>query len=97
MFQGGAHATADPSIVVIDEIVGVWIALWMLPYSFVVIALAFVAFRAFDIVKPPPARQLERIPNGWGIMLDDVAAGLYANLAVRAVLLAAAASGVTLP
>jgi phosphatidylglycerophosphatase A len=97
LFQNGAHETADPSIVVIDEIVGVWIALWMLPYSPVVIALAFVAFRAFDIVKPPPARQLERIPDGWGIMLDDVAAGVYANLAVRAILLVAASQGVTLP
>ena len=87
LFQPGAHAPADPSIVVIDEIVGIWISLWLVPYSRVAIVVAFVLFRLFDIVKPPPARQLERIPNGWGIMLDDVAAGIYANLATRGVLL----------
>ena len=87
MFQPGDHGVADPSIVVIDEIVGIWITLWLIPYSRIAILLAFVLFRLFDIVKPPPARQLERIPNGWGIMLDDVAAGIYANLATRGILL----------
>lgn len=85
-FQGGGHEQPDPSIVVIDEIVGMWISLLFLPQSWSAIALAFVCFRAFDILKPPPARQLERIPGGWGIMLDDVAAGIYANLSVRLVL-----------
>ncbi len=97
MFQGGVHGEADPSIVVIDEIVGMWISLWGLPYSVTAIALAFLLFRIFDIVKPPPARQLERVPNGWGIMLDDVAAGVYANLATRGALLALAAFGWSLP
>jgi phosphatidylglycerophosphatase A len=97
VFQPGAHDVADPSIVVIDEIVGVWIALWFLPYSITAIILAFLTFRFFDIVKPPPARQLERIPDGWGIMLDDVAAGVYANLATRAVLAAFAAFSITVP
>ena len=82
-FQPGGNAEADPSIVVIDEIVGMWIALLLLPKSMLVICLAFIFFRAYDIVKPPPARQLERVPNGWGIMLDDVAAGIYANISVR--------------
>ncbi len=86
-FQGNVHGTPDPSIVVIDEIVGMWIALLFLPNSIWVIALAFILFRIFDIVKPPPVRQLERIPNGWGIMLDDVAAGVYANLTCHLLLL----------
>lgn len=85
-FQPGAHTVADPSIVVIDEVVGMWIALLFQPSGIGAAILAFVAFRGFDIVKPPPARQLERIPGGWGIMLDDVVAGIYANLATIAVL-----------
>jgi phosphatidylglycerophosphatase A len=69
----------DPSIVVIDEIVGMWIALLFLPKSLTVVLVAFLLFRLFDIVKPPPARASERIPNGWGVMMDDVVAGVYAN------------------
>jgi phosphatidylglycerophosphatase A len=86
LLQGGNHETPDPSIVVIDEIVGMWISLLFLPKSMWVIVAAFVLFRIFDIVKPPPARQLERIPNGWGIMLDDVLAGVYANICCRGIL-----------
>jgi phosphatidylglycerophosphatase A len=86
IFQKESHASADPSIVVIDEIVGVWIALFLLPKSVTAIVIAFLAFRLFDIVKPFPAKQLEQLPNGWGIMLDDVAAGIYANLMTRVIL-----------
>jgi phosphatidylglycerophosphatase A len=82
-FQPGAHDVPDPSIVVIDEIVGMWITLLFLPVSIPTVVVAFFAFRGFDIIKPPPARQLEKIPNGWGIMLDDVVAGIYANIATR--------------
>lgn len=85
-FQPGEHETADPSIVVIDEFVGIWISMLFLPKNAVVITIAFIAFRVFDIIKPPPARQLERIPNGWGIMLDDVVAGVYANVATHTAL-----------
>lgn len=46
--------------------------------------LAFVLFRVFDIIKPPPARQLERLPHGWGVLIDDLAAGAYALLAMLA-------------
>jgi len=73
----------DPSIVVVDEIVGMWVSLFLLPKTLPVMGVSFLLFRLYDIVKPPPARQLERARNGWGIMLDDVAAGLYANLTVR--------------
>jgi phosphatidylglycerophosphatase A len=82
-FQPVVNPHPDPSIVVIDEMVGMWIALFLLPPGLSAFILAFVAFRTFDIVKPPPARQLERLRGGWGIMLDDVMAGIYANLLVR--------------
>lgn len=85
LFQQGEHATADPSIVVIDEIVGIWITLLFLPKIIPVMIIGFLAFRAFDILKPQPARNFEKIPNGWGIMLDDVIAGIYANIAARVV------------
>ena len=68
----------DPGFVVIDEVTGQWIALLLCPADWRQALLAFVLFRLFDILKPPPARQLERLPGGWGIVFDDVAAGLYA-------------------
>lgn len=89
VFQGKDHGAPDPSIVVIDEIVGVWIALFALPFSLPAVIIAFLSFRALDILKPPPARQAESIPNGWGIMLDDVVAGIYANVITRIVLILA--------
>ena len=82
-FQHGEHSVADPSIVVIDEIVGIWVTLLFLPKMLIIIVVAFLAFRFLDIIKPPPARQLERIHNGWGIMLDDVVAGIYAMLSLH--------------
>lgn len=72
----------DPSIVVIDEVVGMWISLLFLPKGIWIALLAFLFFRIFDIFKPPPARQLEKFKNGWGIMMDDVIAGVYANIVV---------------
>jgi len=73
----------DPSHVVIDEVAGQAIALAYAPAFYPVVgwkyALAgFILFRAFDIIKPPPVRQLERLRAGWGIMMDDVAAGALA-------------------
>jgi phosphatidylglycerophosphatase A len=76
----------DPGIVVVDEIVGMWITLMGLPLVPVVAALGFVLFRLMDVVKPFPARQLESLPSGWGIMVDDVMAGVYAHLTLRAAL-----------
>lgn len=83
-FQGGDHETADPSIVVIDEVVGMWVTLLFLPKTIPVMVIGFFAFRACDILKPQPARMLEKVPNGWGIMLDDLIAGIYANIATWA-------------
>jgi phosphatidylglycerophosphatase A len=76
----------DPQFVVIDEVAGQLIALIAAPLAWKTFLAGFILFRAFDIVKPPPVRQLERLPEGTGIVLDDVAAGIYA-LAVMQLLL----------
>lgn len=68
----------DPSEVVIDEVAGQLIALIAVPVDWKYVLASLILFRAFDIVKPPPVRNLEALPGGVGIMLDDVAAGLYA-------------------
>lgn len=67
----------DPSEVVIDEAVGMGISLFMLPHSFGLYLLAFVLFRIFDIFKPSFIYQIQDLPGGWGIMLDDILAGLF--------------------
>jgi phosphatidylglycerophosphatase A len=69
---------SDPSFVVVDEVAGQMIALIAAPVRWKTLLAGFILFRAFDIVKPPPLRRLEKIPQGAGIMLDDVGAGLYA-------------------
>jgi phosphatidylglycerophosphatase A len=71
----------DPGYVVIDEVAGQLTALLLTPLDIGHAVLAFALFRFFDILKPPPVRQLERLHGGLGIMVDDVAAGLYALLA----------------
>ena len=68
----------DPGFVVIDEVAGQWIALLFSPVDWHHALIALILFRLFDITKPFPARQLESLPEGWGIVFDDVAAGLYA-------------------
>lgn len=70
----------DPQIVVIDEVAGQWLALTLAPPSLPYALLALLLFRVFDILKPPPVRQLERLPEGVGIVVDDLAAGVYALL-----------------
>jgi phosphatidylglycerophosphatase A len=79
--------TPDPGIVVVDEVVGMWTSLLFLPFTFFTAAAGFVLFRVMDVWKPYPARQLEDLPGGWGIMADDLMAGVYANLALRVALL----------
>ncbi len=68
----------DPGHVVIDEVAGQLFALIAIPADWPHALIALVLFRVFDILKPPPVRQLERLPTGAGIMFDDVAAGLMA-------------------
>ncbi|MGC2164139.1 MAG: phosphatidylglycerophosphatase A [Silvibacterium sp.] len=70
----------DPGHVVIDEVAGQLTAMLLTPPGVGHVLLAFALFRFFDILKPPPVRQLERLHGGLGIMVDDVAAGLYALL-----------------
>jgi phosphatidylglycerophosphatase A len=72
----------DPGQVVIDEVAGQWVALAACPVDIRHTLLALALFRFFDIVKPWPARQLERLHGGLGIMMDDIAAGIYALLVV---------------
>jgi phosphatidylglycerophosphatase A len=76
----------DPGPVVIDEVVGMLITLAFIPMSLSGAIAGFVLFRIFDIIKPYPARRLERLHGGLGVMADDVMAALYANVALRAML-----------
>ncbi len=75
----------DPSRVVIDEVSGQWLGLLMLPDGAVYIAGAFILFRFLDILKPWPIRQLEQFPKGWGVMLDDMLAGLLTLCLIQGV------------
>lgn len=73
----------DPGIVVIDEVVGVMVALWGVPLIWPVMISGFFLFRAFDMFKIYPINKLEAQPGGWGIMLDDCMAGVYTNVILR--------------
>lgn len=81
----------DPSEVVADETAGQCIPLLAIPWAgladwprtIATLAFCFIAFRVMDIWKPPPARGLQRIPGGWGILIDDLVAGVYAAIAVN--------------
>ena len=77
----------DPKEVVIDEVAGFLLAMFLLPSSWPVLGLGFLLFRGFDIIKPYPAKQAERLRGGLGIVMDDLIAGLYAYAGVRIVLL----------
>jgi len=77
----------DPSDIIIDEIAGIAVATLLLPPHFLERVAAFVLFRVFDVIKPFPARQAERLPGGFGIVADDLIAGLYANVLVQVWLL----------
>ena len=80
----------DPQWVVIDEVSGqlltYYLFFWLLPLNWKSWLLGFILFRAFDIWKPFPARQLEHLPGGWGIMADDWMAGIYAALVLQVAL-----------
>lgn len=88
--RGWGH---DDGRITLDEFCGMLAALLWLPLpsspsgSILVFAVAFVLFRLLDIFKPPPLRFLERLPGGWGVMLDDLAAGLVTNGLIRLILL----------
>ncbi|RMF61085.1 MAG: phosphatidylglycerophosphatase A [Calditrichaeota bacterium] len=73
----------DPSIVVVDEVAGMWIALIMVPHSPGWYLAAFLLFRFFDVAKPYPIRSMEKFHGGLGIMLDDIIAGVYSLIILQ--------------
>ena len=75
----------DPSQCTVDEVVGTWIALIALPKTAYIISTSFLVWRALDIIKPFPARSSEKLPGGWGIMIDDVISGFYSLIIVQLV------------
>lgn len=76
----------DPQFVVIDEVAGQWITLLFVSVTWKTLLAGFILFRGFDILKPPPVRQLEKLPAGIGIVLDDVGAGVYAFIVMQLLL-----------
>lgn len=78
------YGATDPGEVVIDEVLGMLVTLFLNPVGWIGASLGFLLFRVFDIVKPYPANRLEQLHGGFGVMCDDAVAGLYANLALRA-------------
>lgn len=72
--------------VVLDEVLGICIALFMIPVTWQTVLAALILFRLFDIAKPFFIRSMEKLPGGWGVMLDDVLAGVYANIIVHIIL-----------
>ncbi|MBN1826524.1 MAG: phosphatidylglycerophosphatase A [Candidatus Eisenbacteria bacterium] len=73
----------DPGVVVIDEVAGMAVTLYLIPNGVAAVVAAFFLFRFFDIVKPWPVRTVEEGTGVWGIMLDDILAGVYANVSLR--------------
>jgi len=73
----------DPAEVTIDEVLGMWISLILLPKTILISVIAFFVFRIFDIVKPFPARRFDKLHGGAAIMLDDVICGVYTNLLLQ--------------
>jgi phosphatidylglycerophosphatase A len=77
----------DPGCIVIDEIAGMCVTMLAVPFTLTSCAAGFVLFRFFDVIKPPPARQMERkLKGGWGVVMDDVVAGIMANIVLRIIL-----------
>jgi phosphatidylglycerophosphatase A len=76
----------DSKSIVIDEWAGMWVTVIFLPHTLTAYIIAFFAFRLFDVIKLPPAAQAEKLPRGWGITMDDVFAGIQANLTTHLIL-----------
>ena len=75
----------DANMIVIDEAVGMLLALFLVPYRFWLVMAGFVLFRLFDIIKPPPARRVEAVSGAFGIMFDDIIAAIYTNVILQLV------------
>lgn len=76
----------DPSECTIDEMVGQWISLLFVPKTITLSIIVFLIWRFFDIIKPFPARNLEKLPGGLGIMIDDVVSGFYSLILIHLIL-----------
>ncbi len=77
------HGTSDPSQVVIDEFSSTFIVFLFVPFSIKFLVIGFLLFRTADIFKIPPIKKLEKLPAGYGIMLDDIAAAILANIVLQ--------------
>lgn len=73
----------DPAQVTVDEVVGIWVSLFLVPSTLFLAVVGFFLFRLFDILKPFPARAFDKSKGGFGIMMDDVVAGVYTNLSLH--------------
>ncbi len=81
------HYGHDPAEVTIDEVLGMWVTLLFIPKTIALTVAAFFAFRVMDIIKPFPARRIDSMRGGFGIMTDDVVAGVYANILLQLLLI----------
>lgn len=85
--QAESHwGTKDDQRIVIDEIMGFLVTMLWIPKTLFFIAAGFILFRFFDILKPFPIRRLERVKSGYGVVLDDVLAGIYSNIVLHTIL-----------
>ena len=75
----------DAEMIVIDEACGMMLSLFLVPYNVWIMVLGFALFRAFDILKPPPAKAIEKFSGAFGIMFDDIIAALYTNFILQIV------------
>jgi phosphatidylglycerophosphatase A len=73
----------DAQMIIIDEACGMMLSLFLVPYNFWVAMLGFVLFRIFDIIKPPPAKKIEKFSGAFGIMFDDIIAAIYTNFILQ--------------
>ncbi len=73
----------DDGRIIIDEFLGYFISILFLPHTLTIIISAFFVFRLFDIIKPPPVNHLQYLPHGWGVIADDLFAGVYTNIVLQ--------------
>ncbi|MFA6321182.1 MAG: phosphatidylglycerophosphatase A [Candidatus Omnitrophota bacterium] len=88
MFSGEAekiYKRKDAKMIVIDEACGMLLSLFCVPFSVFAVVLGFFLFRIFDILKPPPAKRMEKLTGSLGVMFDDIVAAIYANLILQVV------------
>jgi len=85
MVEKGSYQK-DPGFIVIDEFANIFPVFLFIPLSVKTIIIGFILYRVFDIIKVPPMKKLEKLHGGWGIMLDDLISGIYANLILHVLL-----------